>query len=98
VLAVATAGTTACSTALRLLPRGRVGRRSARLGAVACVALGVHVALGMHIARVPARIARALLAAPGYAFWKAALWVRVVARPDAVQWSRTQRNDEAVVA
>jgi cellulose synthase/poly-beta-1,6-N-acetylglucosamine synthase-like glycosyltransferase len=98
VLAVATSGALAGTTALRVITRGRAGRSATRLAVCGLLGLVVHVGGGLRIARVPRRVARSLLAAPHYAMWKAALWVRVVTRPEDVRWSRTQRNAEAVTA
>ena len=76
--------------------RGWVGPARAGSGAdlawASVAALAFHVLAGLRWAGAPRATYRALLRAPQMAWWKLRLWLRVLARPDEVRWTRTQRN------
>jgi len=61
-------------------------------------ALAFHVLAGLRWAGAPRATYRALLQAPQMAWWKLRLWLRVLARPDEVRWTRTQRNQPSPLA
>lgn len=54
-------------------------------------ALAFHVIAGLHRARVPAGVWRALLHAPAYSLWKLALYARALAGRTPTAWVRTRR-------
>jgi cellulose synthase/poly-beta-1,6-N-acetylglucosamine synthase-like glycosyltransferase len=86
VLALAVAGVTASSVALRRW------RGSGATGAWMPVVLVAHVASGLVLDHAPPAVYRSLLSAPRAVLWKAALFAGVVRRQD-VAWSRTTRDE-----
>lgn len=52
----------------------------------------MYVVVGLMVARVPARIASALLFAPAYVAWKLMLYIGMAARRGATGWVRTERR------
>jgi hypothetical protein len=72
------------------------GRRSDRLRlAVSAISLGMlvaHLIAGLRTVDAPRSAYRALLGAPRMILWKAGLWLRVLASPGEVSWTRTERN------
>jgi len=52
----------------------------------------LYVVVGLMVARVPARIASALLFAPVYVGWKLVLYLGMAARRGATGWVRTERR------
>lgn len=78
---------------------GARGRRTDRLNLVVSVLSGAaivaHVLAGLRSVNAPRSTYRALLSAPRLIAWKLALWIRVLARPNDVTWTRTARNVEA---
>jgi cellulose synthase/poly-beta-1,6-N-acetylglucosamine synthase-like glycosyltransferase len=94
VLFAATA-TTAAAAATSVLGRGRgtrLGRLGAALSLVSVAGFAFHVVGGLRVARAPRSVYVALLHAPRVVVWKVILWLRVLARPDRVTWTRTRRN------
>jgi 1,2-diacylglycerol 3-beta-glucosyltransferase len=74
------------------------GRRIDRLNLVSSVisatVIVLHVTAGLRSVDAPRSTYRALLHAPRMVAWKIRLWLRVLARPEAVTWTRTTRNVE----
>ena len=62
------------------------------LSAALLAIIAVHIASGLMLAGVPLRTYRSLVAAPAYAAWKSALYVRVLCSGGKRQWVRTVRN------
>ena len=88
-------GATAVAAAAACLPRmgrSRTGRIGRRLAWASVAALTFHVLAGLRWAGAPRATYRALLRAPQMAWWKLRLWLRVLAHPNEVRWTRTQRN------
>ncbi len=75
------------------------GRRIDRLNllssAFSAAVIVLHVTAGLRSVDAPRSTYRALLHAPRMVLWKLRLWSRVLARPNAVTWTRTTRNVEA---
>ncbi len=92
VLVAGTTVTTALATTLRLGPGSRLAQLGSRLAWISLAAVLFHVIGGLRVARVPRAVYRALAGAPRLVVWKVTLWLRVLARPEQVAWTRTPRN------
>ena len=64
------------------------------LFAVFIVMTALHVALGLHYCRMPARIWLSLAAAPVFLFWKLGVYAGLVISHGQKGWVRTQRDGE----
>jgi 1,2-diacylglycerol 3-beta-glucosyltransferase len=96
-LSVLIAANTLCSVGAATMTMAR-GRRIDRLNllssAVSATVIVLHVTAGLRSVAAPRSTYRALLHAPRMVAWKLRLWLRVLARPNAVKWTRTTRNVE----
>jgi hypothetical protein len=88
----AVTGAVAAAACLPRMGRSGTGRIGRRLAWASVAALAFHVLAGLRWAGAPRATYRALLGAPQMAWWKVRLWLRVLARPDEVRWTRTPRN------
>jgi 1,2-diacylglycerol 3-beta-glucosyltransferase len=87
VLVAAVGATAMAGTAASIVVGGR---RTRGWGLV--VALVVHVASGLVLAKAPMAVYRALLHAPSMVVWKLRLWGRMLLRPGREGWARTARE------
>lgn len=91
VLAAATGGVAVASSAVAVLRRSkRKGRGWGLVGALA-----FHVASGLVLSKAPFAVYRSLLHAPVLIVWKVRLWARMLVRPGAEGWARTEREPGA---
>lgn len=78
---------------LRALTRRTPGtRRDLGLALAASLGQAAHVLFALRLVHAPASTYRALSQAPRMIIWKLGLWLRVLARPNGVTWTRTARN------
>jgi 1,2-diacylglycerol 3-beta-glucosyltransferase len=56
--------------------------------------LALYLGIGLHLARTPKHIYKALLHAPAFTFWKLALYGRVLTGRQQKGWIRTARNED----
>jgi 1,2-diacylglycerol 3-beta-glucosyltransferase len=68
------------------------------LGVAAATGQVLYIFAGLHLARAPRRVYRALLYAPWFVLWKGWLYLRVLLGRDRDGWIRTKRNDQPVEA
>jgi hypothetical protein len=96
-LSVLIAANTLCGVGAATMTVAR-GRRVDRLNllssAVSATVIVLHVTAGLRSVDAPRSTYRALLHAPRMVAWKLSLWLRVLARPNSVKWTRTARNVE----
>jgi hypothetical protein len=77
------------------MTRGRrVDRLNLLSSLVSATVIVLHVTAALRSVDAPRSTYRALLHAPRMVAWKLRLWLRVLARPNAVKWTRTTRNVE----
>jgi hypothetical protein len=91
VLVAGTGAVVGASSVVGVLRRTRATR-----GWWLVLALVVHVLSGLVLAKAPIQVYRSLLRAPALVAWKLRLWVRMVARPGAEGWTRTEREVRVV--
>lgn len=84
------------AAALVAVAGAALGATTIALAALACLLLvGAHVAVGLALARTPARTYLALLRAPVYVAWKALLYLRALLGRRESRWIRTERTKRA---
>jgi 1,2-diacylglycerol 3-beta-glucosyltransferase len=73
-------------------PSSKLKAISVILGVAALTGQVVYIFAGLHLARAPRTVYRALLYAPWFVLWKGWLYLRVLLGRDRDGWIRTTRN------
>lgn len=88
----------ACGTKAKRRPFGKLKLLNVMLAVATGGGQAIYLLAGLHLARAPRSVYRALVYAPWFVLWKGWLYLRVLLGYDRGGWVRTARNRHATAA